>query len=75
MMSERDLKISHTTIMRWVHEFGPEIDKGTRSYLKLSNDSWCTDETYIKVKGQWKYLNRAVDSMGKTRHIHLPYKN
>jgi IS6 family transposase len=66
MMSERGLKISHTTIMRWVHEFGPEIDKRIRSYLKPSNDSWRTDETYIKVKGQWKYLYRAVDSMGKT---------
>jgi IS6 family transposase len=66
MMSERGLKISHTTIMRWVHEFGPEIDKRIRSYLKPTNDSWRTDETYIKVKGQWKYLYRAVDSMGKT---------
>ncbi|CAN7759336.1 IS6 family transposase [Paenibacillus sp. LjRoot56] len=56
----------HTTIMRWVHEFGPEIDKRIRSYLKPSNDSWCTDETYIKVKGQWKYLYRAVDSKGNT---------
>jgi IS6 family transposase len=34
--------------------------------LKPTNDSWRTDETYIKVKGQWKYLYRAVDSMGKT---------
>jgi IS6 family transposase len=33
--------------MRWVHEFGPEIDKRIRSYLKPSNDSWRTDETYI----------------------------
>jgi IS6 family transposase len=35
-------------------------------FLKPTNDSWSTDETYIKVKGQWKYLYRAVDSMGKT---------
>ncbi|OMF06971.1 hypothetical protein BK127_30560 [Paenibacillus sp. FSL H7-0331] len=48
------------------YEFGPEIDKRIRTYLKPSNDSWRTDETYIKVKGQWKYLYRAVDSMGKT---------
>ena len=31
-----------------------------------SNDSWRTDETYIKVKGVWKYLYRAVDSYGNT---------
>jgi IS6 family transposase len=44
----------------------PEIDKRIRPYLKPTNDSYRTDETYIKVKGQWKYLYRAVDSMGKT---------
>ena len=55
MMSERGLKISHTTIMRGVHEFEPEIDKRIRPYLKPTNDSYRTDETYIKVKGQWKY--------------------
>ncbi|GFZ82615.1 IS6 family transposase [Paenibacillus marchantiophytorum] len=66
MMSERGSKISHTTIMRWVHEFGPEIDKRILPFLKPTNDSWRTDETYIKVKGQWKYLYRVVDSMGKT---------
>jgi IS6 family transposase len=66
MMSERGLAISHTTIMRWVHEFGPEIDKRIRPYLKPTNDSYRTDETYIKVKGHWKYLYRAVDSTGKT---------
>ncbi len=66
MMNERGLKISHTTIMRWVHEFGPEIDKRIRPFLNHTNDSWRTDETYIKVKGQWMYLYRAVDSMGKT---------
>ncbi|OPH49330.1 transposase [Paenibacillus ferrarius] len=66
IMSERGLDLSHTTIMRWVHEFGPEIDKRIRPYLRPTNDSSRTDETYIKVKGQWKYLYRAVDSMGKT---------
>ncbi|TXK83989.1 IS6 family transposase [Paenibacillus sp. N3.4] len=66
MMSERGIEISHTTIMRWVHEFGPEIDKRIRPYLKPTNDSYRTDKTYIKVKGQWKYLYRAVDSIGKT---------
>ncbi|TXK84575.1 IS6 family transposase [Paenibacillus sp. N3.4] len=64
-MSERGLDLSHTTIMRWVHEFGPEIDKRIRPYLRPTNYSYRTNETYIKVKDQWKYLYRAVDSMGK----------
>lgn len=66
IMSERGLKISHTTIMRWVHEFGPEIDKRIRPFLNPTNDSYRVDETYINVKGQWKYLYRAVDSIGNT---------
>jgi transposase-like protein len=66
MMKERGLNISHTTIMRWVHQFGPEIDKRNRPFLKPTNDSYRVDETYIKVKGTWKYLYRAVDSRGNT---------
>ncbi|KEK21893.1 IS6 family transposase [Bacillus gaemokensis] len=62
MMEERGLSISHTTIMRWVHQYGPELDKRIRRHLKQTNDSWRVDETYIKVKGQWMYLYRAVDS-------------
>jgi len=66
MMEERSLSISHTTIMRWVYQHGPELDKRIRRYLKQTNDSWRVDETYIKVKGQWMYLYRAVDSKGST---------
>ena len=64
MMEERGLSIAHTTIMRWVHQYGPELDKKIRRHLKQNNDSWRVDETYIKVKGQWMYLYRAVDSEG-----------
>ncbi len=66
MMKERGLSISHTTIMRWVHQYGPELDKQIRRHLKQTNDSWRVDETYIKVTGQWMYLYRAVDSKGNT---------
>jgi transposase, IS6 family len=66
MIEERGLHMAHTTIMRWVHQFGPELDKRIRPYLKSTNDSFRVDETYIKVKGQWKYLHRAVDSSGNT---------
>jgi transposase-like protein len=66
MLEERGLSISHTTIMRWVHQYGPELDKRIRRHLEQTNDSWRVDETYIKVKGQWMYLYRAVDSKGNT---------
>ncbi|MED1436423.1 IS6 family transposase, partial [Bacillus mycoides] len=45
MMEERGLSISHTTIMRWVHQYGPELDKRIRRYLKQINGSWRVDET------------------------------
>jgi transposase-like protein len=71
MMEERGLSMAHTTIMRWVHQYGPEMDKRIRRQLKKTNDSWRVDETYIKVKGQWMYLYRAVDSEGNTIDFYL----
>jgi transposase, IS6 family len=66
MMEERGLSITHTTIMRWVNQYSPIIDKKIRKYLHPTNDSWRVDETYIKIKGKWCYLYRAVDSEGNT---------
>ncbi|OOG89896.1 hypothetical protein BTH41_04390 [Bacillus mycoides] len=71
MMEERGLSISHTTIMRWVHQYSPELDKRIRRHLKQTSDSWRVDETYIKVKGQWMYLYCAVDSKGNTIDFYL----
>jgi len=66
MMRDRGLEVDHTTLNRWVIRYSPEIDQRSRPHLKLTNDSWRVDETYIKVKGHWKYLYRAVDSKGNT---------
>ena len=74
MMLERGLKVDHTTIFRWVQAYSPEIDKRCRPYLKPTNDSWRVDETYIKIKGVWKYLYRAVDSEGNTLDFMLSAK-
>ncbi|EDX83392.1 hypothetical protein S7335_572 [Synechococcus sp. PCC 7335] len=64
----------HTTIYRWVQAYSPELDKRCRRYLKPTNDSWRVDETYVKVKGVWKYLYRAVDSAGNTLDFMLSAK-
>ncbi|WP_144641539.1 IS6 family transposase [Bacillus cereus] len=71
MMEEQGLFLAHTTIMRWVHQYGPKLDKRIRRYLKQTNDSWRVDETYIKVKGQWMYLYRAVESEGNMIDFYL----
>jgi len=66
MMQERGLNLTHTTIMRWVHEYSPIIGQRIRKHLKPTNDSWRMDETYLKIKGRNAYLYRAVDSQGNT---------
>ena len=66
MMSERGIEVTHTTIMRWVHQYSPVIEERMRKYIRLTNDSWRLDETYIKIKGKDAYLYRAVDSSGNT---------
>jgi len=74
MMQDRGLKADHTTLNRWVVRYSPEVDKRSRPHLKLTNDSWRVDETYVKVKGAWKYLYRAVDSNGNTLDFLLSAK-
>lgn len=66
MVNERGLDVHHVTVYRWVQEYGLEIDKRCRPHLRPTNDSWRVDETYIKVKGEDRYLYRAVDSKGNT---------
>jgi transposase, IS6 family len=74
MMAERGIAVDHSTINRWVLKFAPAIDKRIRRFLSPTNDSWRVDETYIKVKGEWKYLYRAVDSAGNPLDFMLSAK-
>ena len=74
MMIERGIQVDHSTIMISVHQYSPEIEKEVRRYLSPTNDSWRVDETYVKVKGEWKYFYRAVDSTGNTVDFMLSAK-
>lgn len=74
MMQERGIKVDHSTLNRWVLKYAPELDKRIRTHLQPTNNSWRVDETYVKVKGAWKYLYRAVDSAGKTLDFMLSAK-
>ena len=66
LLSERGLKADHTTIRRWVQRYGPELEERLRRHLKATHKSWRVDETYVRVKGRWCYLYRAIDSTGAT---------
>jgi transposase-like protein len=77
MMLERGLEVDHTTLYRWVQHYAPEMEKRLRWYWKPSMGySWRVDETYVKVKGKWVYLYRAIDKRGHTIDFYLsPTRN
>jgi IS6 family transposase len=60
LLAERGLHADHVTVWRWVQRYAPEMERRLRRHLKPTN------ETYIRVKGKWRYLYRAVDSSGAT---------
>jgi transposase, IS6 family len=66
MLQDRGVSVDHTTVFRWIQAYAAELEKRIRRHLRLSNSSWRVDETYVKVKGRWTYLYRAVDSRGQT---------
>lgn len=66
MMAERGVAVSHTTILRWVQHYVPEFERRWQHYARPVGTSWRVDETYIKVRGRWAYLYRAVDRQGLT---------
>jgi IS6 family transposase len=74
MLRDRGVSVDHTTIYRWIQAYAMELEKRLRPHLRPTNGSWRVDETYIKVKGCWVYLYRAVDSRGQTIDFRLSVK-
>ena len=65
-MEERGVALDHTTVQRWVVKYGPLLEEAFHRRKRPVWVSWRLDETYIRVKGEWKYLYRAVDKQGQT---------
>jgi hypothetical protein len=74
LLAERGIDVDPSCIWRWVQVYAPELNKRCRRYLKPVNKSYRIDETYIKVKGEDKYLYRALDSTGQTINFLLMAK-
>ena len=66
MMEERGVEVDHSTLNRWVLKYAPPIEKEFRDRKRPADRSWRMDETYVRVRGVWKYLYRAVDKAGAT---------
>jgi putative transposase len=66
MMAERGFEVDHSSVHRWVIKLVPLFEKAFRRRKRPVGNSWRMDETYVKVRGQWKYLYRAVDKAGNT---------
>ena len=66
MLADRGVTVDHTTLFRWVQAYAATLERRVRRHLRPCTGSWRVDETYIKVKGVWTYLYRAVDSLGQT---------
>ena len=74
IMAERGVEVDHATLNRWVAKYSPLIANSARRRKAPTDRSWRMDETYIKVKGEWVYLYRAVDKLGKTLDFMLSRK-
>lgn len=71
MRGERGMSIAHTTNLRWVQRYAPELDKRWNRFSSQAGTSWRVDETYIRIRSQWAYLCRAVDTAGETVDFRL----
>ena len=66
LMEERGVEVDHSTIQRWVVKYSPPLEEAFHRRKRPVWVSWRMDETYIRVKGAWQYLYRAVDKSGQT---------
>ena len=66
LIAERGIALDHSTLNRWVIRYTPGLVTNAKKHKRRVGVSWRFDETYIKVRGQWKYIYRAVDKDGDT---------
>jgi putative transposase len=66
LMQERGVSVDHSTVNRWVLKYSPQLEEAFHRRKRPVWMSWRMDETYIRVKGEWRYLSRAVDKHGQT---------
>ncbi len=71
MLADRGVPVDHVTLYRWVQRFAPELERRLRRHLRPCRGPWHVDATSVRVGGQWRYLDRAVDGTGQTVDFRL----
>jgi len=65
LLAERGVEVDHVTIYRWVQRFTPLLAEAARPCRHAVGGRWQVDETYVKVAGRWRYVDRAIDQFGQ----------
>jgi transposase-like protein len=71
LLIERGIQVDHVTIYRWVLRFTPLLADAARPCRHRVGDRWQVDETYVKVAGQWRYVDRAIDQFGQVIDVYV----
>src|SRR5436190_1021522 len=71
LLTERGIGVDHVTVFRWVQRFTPLLAGATRPCRHAVGDRWFVDETYVKVAGRWRYVDRAVDQHGQIIDVYV----
>ena len=66
IMAERGVSVDHSSLNRWVVRYAPQVASEAKKRKRPVAGSWRMDETYLRVKGEWAYLYRAIDKFGDT---------
>jgi hypothetical protein len=66
MMAERGISVDHATIHKWIVRYSPDLLEQFNRHKRPVTGRWHVSETYIKVRGEWRYLYPAIDSHGGT---------
>ena len=66
MMAERGIAVDHSTVHRWAIKLLPALEKAFRRCKRATGKSWRMDKTYVRIRGEWRYLYRAVGKEGNT---------
>jgi transposase-like protein len=65
LLAERGVEVDHVTVYRWVQRFTRLLAEAARPCRHAVGDRWFVDETYVKVAGRWRYVDRAIDQFGQ----------